>query len=75
MQASLGHGTEAGTNLQSLDELARRFDRGEFDLVGVGRAIIAEPDWAKLVQARRFDRLKPFSPRVIDETLRRVAAD
>jgi 2,4-dienoyl-CoA reductase-like NADH-dependent reductase (Old Yellow Enzyme family) len=74
MQASLGIGQEAGCNLASLDDLARRFDRGEFDLVGVGRAIIAEPDWAKIVRAGEFDRLKPFSPSVIVTALRREAA-
>jgi 2,4-dienoyl-CoA reductase-like NADH-dependent reductase (Old Yellow Enzyme family) len=72
MQASLGLGTEAGRDLESLEELARRFDRGEFDLVGVGRAIIAEPDWANFVRAGRFDRLKPFSPTVIDKALQRA---
>ena len=71
MQASLGSGIEAATSLASLDELARRFDRGEFDLVGVGRAIIAEPDWAKLVRAGRFAELKPFSPSVIAGALQR----
>jgi 2,4-dienoyl-CoA reductase-like NADH-dependent reductase (Old Yellow Enzyme family) len=70
MQASLGAGQEAGCDLASLDELARRFDRGEFDLVGVGRAIIAEPDWARLVQQGRFSELKPFSPSSIATALR-----
>jgi 2,4-dienoyl-CoA reductase-like NADH-dependent reductase (Old Yellow Enzyme family) len=71
MQASLGEGIEAGRNIESLDELARRFDRGEFDLVGVGRAMIAEPDWAKIVRAGDFDRLRPFSPSVVAEALQR----
>lgn len=71
MQASLGEGKEAGRDLARLDELARRFDRGDFDLVGVGRAMIAEPDWAKIVRDRQFDRLKPFSPSVIASALQR----
>jgi len=70
MQASLGTGREAGCNLASLEELARRFDRGEFDLVGVGRALIAEPEWAHLVQQGRWHELKPFSPRAISAALR-----
>ncbi len=72
MQASLGEGREAGRDLASLDELARRFDRGDFDLVGVGRAIIAEPDWAHIVRAGEFERLKPFSPSVIAGALQRA---
>lgn len=71
MQASLGKGIEARQNLESLDELARRFDRDEFDLVGVGRAMIAEPDWAKIVRAGDFERLRPFSPSVVAEALQR----
>ena len=72
MQASLGAGQEAGCNLASLDELARRFDRGDFDLVGVGRAIIAEPDWAHIVRQGRVHELKPFSPNAISHALRRA---
>ena len=28
-----------------LDELTRRFERGDFDLVAVGRALLADPQW------------------------------
>jgi 2,4-dienoyl-CoA reductase-like NADH-dependent reductase (Old Yellow Enzyme family) len=35
----------------SLDELLRRFDRGDFDLIGVGRALLADPGWARKVHA------------------------
>jgi len=31
----------------NLDLVARRFERGEFDLVAVGRAMIGDPDWAR----------------------------
>lgn len=71
MQASLGEGREAGRDLASLDELARRFDRGDFDLVGVGRAMIAEPNWAHIVRDGDFERLKHFSPSVIADALQR----
>jgi 2,4-dienoyl-CoA reductase-like NADH-dependent reductase (Old Yellow Enzyme family) len=71
MLASLGaDATNANCNLASLDELARRFDRGEFDLVGVGRAMIASPDWAHIVRRGAFNELKPFSPAVLDAALR-----
>jgi 2,4-dienoyl-CoA reductase-like NADH-dependent reductase (Old Yellow Enzyme family) len=73
MQASLGAGQDAGCDLASLDELARRFDRGEFDLVGVGRAMIAEPDWAHIVRDGRLSELKPFSPSAISDALRPAA--
>ncbi|HWL43579.1 MAG TPA: hypothetical protein VNQ73_11595 [Ilumatobacter sp.] len=38
---------------QPLDELARRFDRGDFDLVAVGRALLADPQWVDHVRADR----------------------
>ncbi|VWX55128.1 hypothetical protein NOVOSPHI9U_780001 [Novosphingobium sp. 9U] len=47
----------------------RRFDRGDFDLVAVGRAMIAEPDWPKLVQAGALDRLKPFATSLMADPL------
>lgn len=31
----------------NLDLVARRFERGEFDLVAVGRALIGDPDWTR----------------------------
>ena len=43
-----------------LDELLRRFDRGDFDLVAVGRALLADPEWARKVQAGRFSELHGF---------------
>ncbi|HEX4376280.1 MAG TPA: NADH:flavin oxidoreductase [Steroidobacteraceae bacterium] len=55
-------GQTAACNPESLEELMRRFDRGEFDLVGIGRAIIAEPDWARIVRSGQIGRLKPFEP-------------
>ena len=46
----------------SLDELLRRFDRGDFDLVAVGRALISDPDWAVKVRDNRTAELSDFSP-------------
>ena len=46
----------------SLDELLRRFDRDDFDLVAVGRALISDPDWALKVRDGRNDELSSFSP-------------
>jgi 2,4-dienoyl-CoA reductase-like NADH-dependent reductase (Old Yellow Enzyme family) len=51
----------------SLDELVRRMDAGEFDLVAVGRALIANPAWARLVQENRSNELQPFSAELLGE--------
>jgi 2,4-dienoyl-CoA reductase-like NADH-dependent reductase (Old Yellow Enzyme family) len=45
----------------SLDRLIEMFERGDFDLVAVGRALIVNPEWANLVKAGKFDQLKAFS--------------
>jgi 2,4-dienoyl-CoA reductase-like NADH-dependent reductase (Old Yellow Enzyme family) len=58
-------GGEARLNLASLRELAARFNRGEFDLVGVGRALIAEPNWANFLRAGELERLKPYNHGVL----------
>ncbi|HPU54454.1 MAG TPA: 12-oxophytodienoate reductase, partial [Burkholderiaceae bacterium] len=44
----------------SLDELERRLARGDFDLVAVGRALLADPLWATKVREGRFDELSAF---------------
>lgn len=44
----------------SLDNLLIRLEREEFDLVAVGRALLAEPAWASKVHAGAFDQLRPF---------------
>ncbi len=46
----------------SLDELVRRLDRGDFDLVAVGRAVLQDPNWAVKVHQGRQDELMDFSP-------------
>ena len=45
----------------SLDRLIEMFNRGDFDLVAVGRALIVNPGWANMVKAGKFDELKPFT--------------
>lgn len=44
----------------SLEEVTRRLLANEFDLVALGRALIANPDWAKLVAEGKAESLRPF---------------
>jgi 2,4-dienoyl-CoA reductase-like NADH-dependent reductase (Old Yellow Enzyme family) len=44
-----------------LDELLRRFDRGDFDLVGVGRPLLADPGWSRKIHAGLSSELCGFS--------------
>jgi 2,4-dienoyl-CoA reductase-like NADH-dependent reductase (Old Yellow Enzyme family) len=44
----------------SLDELVRRLDRDEFDLVAVGRALLQDPRWVEKVREGRSEELMDF---------------
>jgi 2,4-dienoyl-CoA reductase-like NADH-dependent reductase (Old Yellow Enzyme family) len=48
-------------NVASLNELGRRFDRGDFDIVAIGRALLGDPWWLQKVMDGRFSELKPYS--------------
>ena len=53
-------GSPESTPIAGIDDLLDRLDRGEFDLVAVGRALIANPDWAVKVSAGTIEQLRPF---------------
>ncbi len=42
-------------------------DKGWYDLVAIGRALIANPDWPNLVAAGRSDLLRPFEREMLDQ--------
>jgi len=48
-----------------MDRLLEMFVRGDFDLVAVGRAMLADPNWALKVRESRFADLTPFRPEVL----------
>jgi 2,4-dienoyl-CoA reductase-like NADH-dependent reductase (Old Yellow Enzyme family) len=45
----------------ALDELLRRYDRGDFDLVAVGRALLADAGWAQKIHEGRSGELVGFN--------------
>jgi 2,4-dienoyl-CoA reductase-like NADH-dependent reductase (Old Yellow Enzyme family) len=50
----------AGSRPASLDGLIRRLEAEEFDLVAVGRALLADPQWVRKIEAGRHDELMDF---------------
>lgn len=46
---------------QGLDELTKRFDRGDFDLVAVGRALLQDPQWILKIKQGRDSELESFT--------------
>jgi len=45
-----------------LDHLVERMERGEFDLIAVGRALLSDPQWAAKVRAGDAASLRGFEP-------------
>ncbi len=50
-----------------LDELIRRMEREEFDLIAVGRALLSNPDWPNKIRTGDHDALKSFEARSLAE--------
>ena len=46
----------------SLDKLVHRLERGDFDLIAVGRALLTDPNWAVKVRTGDSAGLKAFAP-------------
>ena len=49
-----------GSGTAGIDELLRRYDRGDFDLVAVGRSILHDPEWVQKIKEGRLEELKAF---------------
>jgi len=56
-------GKDARTH--DINRLLDMFARGDFDLVAVGRALLANPDWPLKMREGRFEALKPFTRDVL----------
>jgi 2,4-dienoyl-CoA reductase-like NADH-dependent reductase (Old Yellow Enzyme family) len=45
----------------SFARLQSFLERDEFDLIAVGRALLADPNWVSKVRRAAFEELKPYS--------------
>jgi len=54
---------EAGS--ADLSRLEKRLEAGEFDLAAVGRALIANPDWAMRAKASDWDSIKSYKKEML----------
>jgi 2,4-dienoyl-CoA reductase-like NADH-dependent reductase (Old Yellow Enzyme family) len=50
-----------------IDQLIERMEREEFDLIAVGRALIANPHWVNIIARGEQDKLLSFSPAALGE--------
>lgn len=65
MPAPMPNVGEADGRAAHFDRLLEMLGRGDFDLVAVGRAMLADPGWARKVCEGRFSELNPFTPDVL----------
>jgi 2,4-dienoyl-CoA reductase-like NADH-dependent reductase (Old Yellow Enzyme family) len=56
---------QAGAETTGIDKLIEMMDRGDFDLIAVGRALIANADWTEKVRRGKMDELRPYSPEAL----------
>ena len=65
MPAPPANGGEVDGRAAHVDRLLEMLGRGDFDLVAVGRAMLADPGWARKVREGRFSELNAFTPDVL----------
>lgn len=51
---------EAGT--AGIEPVEEGLARGDFDLIAVGRALLADPEWSAKIAAGRFEAIEPLKP-------------
>ncbi len=67
LEKEMRDGMVPGTNtpVARIDSVIQMLERDEVDLVAVGRALLADADWAKKVQRGAMRDIKPFNPAVL----------
>lgn len=58
--ATAAYAGESSTPV-ALDKLVQRLERGDFDLIAVGRALLSDPDWVEKIRSGRGAELQGFS--------------
>jgi len=58
-------GSPEKVEVTGIEDVLDRLERGEFDLVAVGRALIANPNWASQIKAGAIADLRPFDRSVL----------
>jgi 2,4-dienoyl-CoA reductase-like NADH-dependent reductase (Old Yellow Enzyme family) len=54
--------SKTAVSIANLSALERMLNDGEVDLAGVGRILLANPDWADLIRRQEFGRIRPYDP-------------
>ena len=60
---------EGTAEVRGIEDLLARMEKDEFDLIAVGRALLANPDWPKLIRAGETDKLRTFNKEQLVELI------
>lgn len=55
----------SGAEIRGIEGLLDRLGRGEFDMIAVGRSLLADPAWATKVLGGRAGEVVPFTPEAL----------
>jgi 2,4-dienoyl-CoA reductase-like NADH-dependent reductase (Old Yellow Enzyme family) len=64
----MGAGTSK-LSQNSIDQLIERLEKNEFDLVAVGRALLADHEWVTKIMDGRFDEIKVFTKEALTKLI------
>lgn len=53
------------SSVSGIDRLLKMMDRGDFDMIAVGRGLLVDPFWPQKVRDGRLDQLLPWNPEVL----------
>lgn len=56
---------QASAEISGIERLIEMMERGDFDLIAIGRALIVNPDWANKVRAGKLHELMPYDPKAL----------
>ncbi|MGW5150476.1 hypothetical protein [Rhodococcus koreensis] len=62
-----GQGRHKTAGIESIDLLLDRLEADEFDLVAVGRALLADHEWAAKAITGRLDDSRPYDAEVLEQ--------
>lgn len=57
---------QKGAQTAGIGRLLEMLERGDFDLVAIGRSLLVNPDWPEKVRAGHVDRLVAYEPKALE---------
>lgn len=55
-----------GSKSRPINDAIERLEKGEFDIIAVGRALLNDPEWAQKIKQGRMDELKSYDGKALE---------